>query len=107
VTATRSMVHAPDCPTHGARHWAPRRTIPPDVAKMLAAAHRARGWSLRGAARHANVSAGTIVHLEKGRRAPSAAVAEDIIDGYRLGWHEADMLRAVAVPAGKSSPWKA
>jgi transcriptional regulator with XRE-family HTH domain len=75
---------------------------------MLAAARRKRGWSLRQAARRANVTPGTIVHLEKARRAPSTVVAEEIICGYRLGPAEAAMLRAAAVPdAGRSSPWKA
>ncbi|MGH3407859.1 MAG: helix-turn-helix domain-containing protein [Streptosporangiaceae bacterium] len=75
---------------------------------MLTDARRERRWSFRQAARRAKVTAGTIVHLEKARRAPSAAVAEDIIDGYGLDWHQADMLRAAAVgDAGRSSPWHA
>jgi transcriptional regulator with XRE-family HTH domain len=75
---------------------------------MLAEARRERRWSLREAARRANVTPGTIVHLEKARRVPSDVVAEDIIDGYRLSTAEADMLRAASVPdVGKSSPRKA
>jgi transcriptional regulator with XRE-family HTH domain len=102
------MVHARDGATHGARTWNPRRTITPGVAAMLANARRRGGWSLRQAARRAKVTPGTIVHLEKARRAPSDVVAENIIYGYRLGAAEAEMLRSEAVSdAGKSSPWKA
>jgi transcriptional regulator with XRE-family HTH domain len=74
---------------------------------MLAGARRQRGWSLREAARRADVSPGTIVHLEKARRAPSIVVAERIIDVYRLADTEAGMLRAEAVEgAGWDSPFK-
>ena len=75
----------------------PRRTVDTATAAMLAAARRAGGWSLREAARRASVTPGTIVHLEKARRAPSIVVAEDIIAGYRLGFAEAEQLRAQAV----------
>lgn len=72
---------------------------------MLAAARRDRGWSLREAARRAGVTPGTVVHLEKGRRAPSIAVAEDIIAAYRLPYADAERLRSAAVTdAGRSSP---
>ena len=104
---TSPMVHAPASLTRGARPHRPRRTIPPAVAEMLAAARRKHRWSIREAARRVNVAPGTIVHLEKARRAPSVIVAEDIIYGYRLGLAEADMLRAAAVAdAGRSSPWR-
>ena len=72
---------------------------------MLAAARQARGWSIREAARRAGVAPGTIVHLEKARRAPSIVVAEDIIDAYRLPPGDADWLRSEAVTdAGRALP---
>lgn len=62
---------------------------------------------MREAARNSGVSAGTIVHLEKGRRAPSTVVAEDIVRAYQLTLTEAAMLRAEAVRgAGWDSPYK-
>jgi transcriptional regulator with XRE-family HTH domain len=72
---------------------------------MLADARRGRGWSLREAGRRAGVTPGTIVHLEKARRAPSILVAEDIIDAYELPNDCAEMLRSAAVTdAGRSYP---
>jgi len=74
---------------------------------MLADARRGRGWSLREAARRTGCTAGTVVHLEAGRRAPSVALAENIIGAYRLDDGQARMLLAEAVDgAGKSSPHK-
>jgi transcriptional regulator with XRE-family HTH domain len=71
---------------------------------MLAAARKARGWSIREAARRAHVAPGTIVHPEKARRAPSVVVAEDIIDVYRLNPGEAEQLLAEAV-TGAGKDW--
>ena len=89
------------------RTWPPRRTVSPELAAMLAAARRRRGWSLRRAAREIGCSPGTVVHLEKSRRAPSVILAWDIIRAYRLGDAQADMLLDDAVDdAGKSSPYK-
>jgi transcriptional regulator with XRE-family HTH domain len=84
-----------------------RRTITPELAAMLAAARRRRGWPLREAARNVGVSVGTIGHLEKGRRAPSTVVAEAIIRAYDLSPADAAMLLAEAVEgAGWDSPFK-
>jgi hypothetical protein len=97
------MVQAPGTARHGAPAWPSRRTITPGLAGMLAAARRGRGWSVREAARRARCSPGMIVHLEKARRAPSTLLAEDIIDGYRLDYRQADLLLAEAVDdAGRS-----
>ena len=84
-----------------------RRTISSELAEVLAAARHRLGLSVREAARRADVAVGTIVHLEKARRAPSIVVAENLIDAYWLGPNEAAMLRAEAVRgAGKDSPYK-
>lgn len=73
---------------------------------MLAAARKAHGWSLREAARRVGCTAGSIVHWEAGRRAPSAHYAGQIIDAYDLA-DEAQRVWAEAVPdAGMSSPWR-
>jgi DNA-binding XRE family transcriptional regulator len=101
------MVHAQIPEPHAKRVYPPRRELPADVAGMVATARRRRGWGVREAARRIGVSPGTIVHLEKGRRAPSVIVAENIIDAYRLPDESAEMLLAVAVTdAGRSSPFK-
>jgi hypothetical protein len=84
-----------------------RRDLPADVARALRLGRRARGWSLRVAARNLGVSAGHLCHIERRQRAPSSVVAEILIDGYRLGPFDAGRLRAVAVrDAGRASPWK-
>ena len=75
---------------HGAHGVSTQRTIGRDVADMLADARHARGWSLREAGRRLGVTAGTIVHREKARRAPSIIVAEDIIDAYDAGRERRD-----------------
>ena len=101
------MVRADFPEGHGAHDESTRRTITPELAEVLAAARRRLGLSVREAARRADVSTGTIVHLEKARRAPSIVVAENLIDAYWLGPREAAMLRAEAVKgAGKDSPYK-
>ncbi|MGH3218969.1 MAG: helix-turn-helix domain-containing protein [Streptosporangiaceae bacterium] len=101
------MVHGDFREAHGARDESTRRTVTPDLAAVLAAARRRRGWSLREAARNVGVAHGTIAHLEKARRAPSAIVAESIFRAYRLDPDEAAMLRAEAVEgAGWDSPFK-
>jgi transcriptional regulator with XRE-family HTH domain len=101
------MVHAGFPEPHGAREDTTRRTVTPELAAVLAAARRRRGWSLREAARNVQVAYGTIAHLEKARRAPSIIVAENLIRAYRLTGAEARMLLAEAVEgAGKDSPFK-
>ena len=101
---SEAMVHAGSDGGHGARRdFSARRTIGQDVADMLAMARRSRGWSLRQAARRVGVTPSMIVHLEKARRAPSALVAEDIIDAYQLPDDSAELLMSAAVPdAGRS-----
>ncbi|MGH3191743.1 MAG: helix-turn-helix domain-containing protein [Streptosporangiaceae bacterium] len=101
------MVHADFPEPHGARDESTRRTVTPELAAMLAAARRRRGWSLREAGRNVRVAHGTIAHLEKARRAPSIVVARNITRAYRLDPDEAAMLRAEAVEgAGWDSPYR-
>jgi transcriptional regulator with XRE-family HTH domain len=84
-----------------------RRSLAPDVAALLAHARWARSWSLLEASRATGVSATHLANLERGRRVPSLAVAEDLIRAYRLPPGFAERLRAVAAPcAGRSSPYR-
>lgn len=64
---------------HGAHGQSTRHVITPELAAVLADARRRRGRSLREAARNVGVAPGTIVRLEKARRAPSAVVARNIV----------------------------
>jgi transcriptional regulator with XRE-family HTH domain len=101
------MVHVTFPEGHGVREDSTRRAVTPELAEMLAAARRRRGWSLRDVAQNVGVSAGTIAHLQKARRAPSTVVAESIIRTYGLSPAEAAMLLAEAVEgAGWDSPFK-
>lgn len=101
------MVHAPGSGRPWCTPWPDRRVISPALAAMLTEARRARGLSLRKAARLAGCTPGTIVHLEKGRRAPSLITAWGIIGAYKLGPFEAERLMAEAVDdVGKNSPYK-
>lgn len=101
------MVRATFPDTHGAREETTRHTITPELAAMLTAARRRRGWGQREAARRIGVSLGMIGHLEHGRRAPSSVVAKAITVAYQLDTSEADMLFNEAVEdAGRSYPFK-
>lgn len=101
------MVHADFPQGHGAREETTRHTITPELAAILAAARRRRGWGQREAARRIGVSLGMVGHLERARRAPSSMVAEAIIGAYRLDPGEALMLRSEAIEdAGRSYPFK-
>ena len=83
------------------------RDLPRDVADALRHARRARGWSIRAAARHLGVAASMIHALEHARRRPSVVMAETLIDGYGMTPADARRLRAVALPGvGRDSPWK-
>lgn len=85
-----------------------RHVIGADLAAMLAAARRSRGWSLREAGRRVGVAYATIAHLEHCRRAPSAYVADAIAAAYELAAGDAEWLRSAAIAdVGKSSPLRA
>ena len=96
------MVQAPGTARHGAPAWPPRRTISPELTGMLAAARRRRG---RPSARPPDVP-DAHRHDRPPREStasPSTLLAEDIIDGYRLDYRQADLLLAEAVDdAGRS-----
>ena len=101
------MVRATFPEGHGAREETTRHVVTPCLAAMLVPARRCRGWSQREAARRTEVAYGMIGHLEHGRRAPSAALAEAIVSAYELGPAEAAMLRAEAVEGvGRDSPFR-
>lgn len=83
------------------------RHLPAELADSLYEARLARGWSLRRAARETGVSVGMLCHLQAGKRLPSAALAEDLIENLALSPEVASALRAVARPyAGRSSPYR-
>lgn len=88
------------------RNRDPVRRIDPDVADMLRAARLRRGWSRAQAAARTGVSLRHVAHLEFADRAPSAAVAIALADGYDLRPEERRALLAVARPhAGRSTPY--
>ena len=68
------------------------RTLTPDTAAMLRAARKAKGWTLVRAADHIGMNFSYLSHLERGNRAPSTALAVDII--YALGLNQ-DQARAL------------
>ena len=101
------MVRASSPEPGGAREESTRHYVTPGLAAMLIAGRRRRGWSQREAARNIQVAHGMIGHLEHCRRAPSAVLAERIIDAYRLDPAEADMLLAEAIEGvGADSPFR-
>lgn len=77
-------------PKKGERVWPERRTLPPVVAAALREARQARGLGLREAARRAGIYPGYLCLLEQGKRCPSLAVAQDLVD-------ELDLDRALAL----------
>lgn len=83
------------------------RNLPPDVAEMLHMARLGHGWTKSEAERRTGISRRMITLLERGERYPSQTLAEDLIDGYRLGELNADRLRGIALPnVGRDSPYR-
>jgi len=73
------------------------------MGRELRRARLRLGLSYRQASQRAGVAHGHLCDLEHGRRAPSVAVAESIIFGYRLKPDVACRLLAEAIPdAGRS-----
>jgi DNA-binding XRE family transcriptional regulator len=85
----------------------PARFLDPVVASALREA-RVRLGSQHRVARQLGISRSFLIDLERGRRRPSVAIAQLLIDGLRLDSEVADALLAAAVPdAGRSRPgWR-
>lgn len=78
--------------------YPPRHTLPPDVANALRSARLDRRLSLRAAARRVGIPHGYLCALEQGKRCPSLAVAQDLVDGLQLKGDLAERLLRVALP---------
>jgi transcriptional regulator with XRE-family HTH domain len=65
---------------------------------MLRAVRKRRGWTLKMAAAEIGCDFSYLCLLEKCHRAPSRAMAEDIIRGLGLGPDEATVLLRESVP---------
>lgn len=79
-----TAVRARRTPKKGERVWPERRTLPPAIAAALREARQARGLGLREAARRVGVWPGYLCLLEQGKRCPSLAVAQDLVDELGL-----------------------
>lgn len=75
-----------------------RHLPPPDFGPTLTAARTAAGLGLRPAARAAGISPGYWCLLEQGKRSPSGAVAEALIDALNATGRAAQTIRAAAIP---------
>lgn len=78
--------------------YAPARELPADLAAARRQARTSRSWSLRVAAQQTGASESALWHLERGDRLPSTAMAELLVDGYRLDEATTGRLRTVAQP---------
>jgi hypothetical protein len=66
---------------------------------------KAKGWTLKMAAQEVDCNISTLSLIETAQRAPSRAMAVDIIYGYQLDHTQAQMLMAESVGgAGRSKP---
>lgn len=74
-----------------------RRTLPTDLARVLAAAHRDTGMSYRAVSRLIGIDHGYWRRLTLGERCPRRAVAEQIIEVLELDDDLAARLLEVAV----------
>ncbi|HLQ54623.1 MAG TPA: helix-turn-helix transcriptional regulator [Streptosporangiaceae bacterium] len=84
------------------------RSLDPGVAAMLARARAELGWSYTETGWRTGISRRMLSMLEAGQRVPSVVLAEDLIEGYRLGDADTALLRAVALPnVGRDSPYRA
>lgn len=84
-----------------------RRTPPPELGPMLAAARMRHGWSRREAARILGLSSSYLFDLECGRRCPSVTIARQMAEGLGLDAVARAVLFASAVAdAGRDHPAK-
>lgn len=78
--------------------WSTRHTPPEWFGPWLSGFRHDRGWSLRRAQKAIGVSAGHLCKMENGLRCPSASVAHDIAEAYRMGPNDLRVLLSVARP---------
>lgn len=83
-----------------------RRTPPPELGPMLAAARLRRGLLGREVARPVRMDWGHLVRLESGQRVPSRVVAEKLAGVLELDQAEREELFAAAVDDAGRSYWK-
>jgi DNA-binding XRE family transcriptional regulator len=82
-----------------------RRTPPPTLGPMLAAARMRAGFRGAEGARVLGISHSYLVNIEAGRRCPSVTVALLLADVFRLTEAERVEAMAAAVPdAGRDHP---
>jgi len=82
-----------------------RHTLSPTTAQALQRARRATGTGRGRAAARAGISPTYLDKLERGERAPSTTVAEQLIAALELPPAVAEQLRAESVPGtGKDRP---
>jgi len=99
-----AVVNGPDQERPGERS---RRTLDPELARMLARYRRQFRWSYRIAAREAGCSAGMVWYLEHGQRAPSVPLARSLARAYLMSLADEDcLLSAALLGVGRDwSPW--
>jgi hypothetical protein len=76
----------------------PQRYLNAEIVTILSQGRKGRGWSYRTAARQMGLSVGMVWMLDHGQRVPSTVVAELLIEGYKLSYAEADLVRSAALP---------
>jgi transcriptional regulator with XRE-family HTH domain len=82
-------------------------TLSPETGAMLRAARKRRGLGLKKAGREVGCDYTYLHYLEYGKRAPSVAMAAELIRGLELNQDEAMTLLAESVDgAGRSKPSK-
>jgi transcriptional regulator with XRE-family HTH domain len=80
-------------------------TLTPMVGGMLLTARKRQGWGLKKAAKEIGCDFSYLWYLEQCQRAPSVAMAADIIKGLELDQDEAMTLLAESVEGvGRSKP---
>lgn len=85
-----------------------RRTPPPELGPMLAAARLRAGYRGRECARLVGIDHSYLIRLESGQRVPSTTVAHALIQTLALDSEASATLLAAAVEGvGRGHPWKA
>jgi len=83
----------------------PHRTLSQSTGAMLRRARKAKGWTLEQAAQEVGCHFSHLSHLERATRAPSRALALDLIYAYDLKGELGHALMAESIPAvGKDKP---